>query len=410
MSGVGEKRRPGAPAQDAEQGSATAEGVPGKGRPMGSSRVAVVRCASYDEEVVQDAVARGLELLGGAGVFASAGERLVLKPNLLVPSAPDKAVTTHPAVFAAVARLLQAAGATLAYGDSPGFGSTELAARRSGIAEAAAALGVPVAEFAKSRTVSFPEGRLIKQFTLAEGVAAADGLVSLPKLKTHALTRMTGAVKNQFGCVPGMLKGEFHARMPDLTRFAQMLVDLNRCIRPRLFVMDAVWAMEGNGPRSGDPKHVGVLLLAADPVAVDATACRMIGLDPGLVETIVWGERWGLGTATDVELVGDELPSVPDFVVERSHAPTTGRGLGSPLVRRLLAPRPFIIRERCTRCGTCVAVCPADPKAVAFPRGDKKQVPVHDYQACIRCYCCQEMCPERAIEVKTPPLGRLIRS
>lgn len=377
---------------------------------MESSRVAVVTCDTYDPTLVEAAVARGIGLLGGVGAFARPGDRLLLKPNLLVPSSPEKAVTTHPTVFAAVARLLQSEGATLTYGDSPGFGTTEAAARRAGIAEVAAALGIPLADFSRSRTVSFADGRLIKQFTIAEGVAAADGVVSLPKLKTHALTRMTGAVKNQFGCVPGMLKGEFHARMPDLTHFAQMLVDLNRLLRPRLFVMDAIVAMEGNGPRSGDPRRVGVLLLSADPVALDAVACRAIGLDADLVETVVWGERWGLGTASGVELVGDPLPSLADFVVNRSHAPTTGRGLGSPLVRRVLAPRPYIVRERCTRCGTCVAVCPAEPKAVEFPEADRTRVPVHDYRACIRCYCCQEMCPEKAIAVKTPPLGRLIRS
>ena len=78
---------------------------------------------------------------------------------------------------------------------------------------------------------------------------AADGIVSLPKLKTHGMVRVTGAVKNQFGCIPGLLKGEFHARMPDVDLFGQLLVDLNLYLRPRLFVMDGIIAMEGNGPR-----------------------------------------------------------------------------------------------------------------------------------------------------------------
>jgi ferredoxin len=78
-------------------------------------------------------------------------------------------------------------------------------------------------------------------------------------------------------------------------------------------------------------------------------------------------------------------------------------------MRNLLAPRPFVVAERCTKCGTCVKVCPVSPKAVTFPDGDATRPPRHDYAICIRCYCCQEMCPERAIEVKTPLLGRLIR-
>ena len=165
---------------------------------MPASRVAVIRCDTYDTPAVESAVTRGLELLGGARQFVRPGERVVLKPNLLVPSGADKAVTTHPAVFSAVARALAGAGAELSWGDSPGFGTTVGAGRKAGIVQAAEELGIPVADFEHGRVASFPAGELIKQFTIAEGVAAADGLVSLPKLKTHALTRMTGAVKNRY--------------------------------------------------------------------------------------------------------------------------------------------------------------------------------------------------------------------
>ncbi len=376
---------------------------------MPSARVAVVKCDTYDAPAVEEAVTRGLALLGGAAEFVRPGERIVLKPNLLVASGADKAVTTHPAVFSAVTRELAAAGAELSWGDSPGFGTTLGVGRKAGIAQAAEALGIPAADFEHGRVMSFPDGQLIKQFTIAEGVAAADGLVSLPKLKTHALTRMTGAVKNQFGCIPGLLKNEFHSRMPDIEHFSQMLVDLNRLIMPRLAVMDAIVAMQGNGPRNGDPRHVGVLLLSDDVVALDALGCRIMALDPTLVDTVVYGERWGLGSATDIELLGDELPVFEDYVVNRSRASTTGGRMSSPTVKRLVTPRPFIVAERCTKCGTCVEVCPVEPKAVDWPGGDRSVPPAYDYERCIRCYCCQEMCPERAIEVKVPVLGRIIR-
>jgi uncharacterized protein (DUF362 family)/Pyruvate/2-oxoacid:ferredoxin oxidoreductase delta subunit len=377
------------------------------------STVAVVRCETYEAEAVHAAVGRGLQLLGGAQRFVQPGEQILLKPNLLVAAAPDSCVTTHPSVFEAVIRHLHAAGAVLSYGDSPGFGTTQGVARKSGLVAVAERHGVPLADFADGRLLSFPEGRLVKQFFIANGVLDADGLVSLGKFKTHQLTRLTAAVKNQFGCIVGMRKGEFHARMPDVDRFCQMLVDLNRALAPRLYVVDGIVAMEGNGPRNGDPRPMNVLLLSTDPVALDATVARMMALDPGLVGTITFGEAFGLGTATAIDWVGDPVEGfvARDYRVVRSPSSTTGPAGGRALARRFVIPRPVIDAQRCTRCGTCVTVCPVDPKAVNWRdpvRDSGAAPPQYDYTRCIRCYCCQEMCPENAIRVRVPLLGRVV--
>jgi len=378
------------------------------------SIVALVRCDSYEASDVRKAVRRGMDLLGGPTHFVKPGERILLKPNLLVPRSPERAVTTHPAVFRAVTEILQMAGATLSYGDSPGFGATSWVAKRTGLAEVAEELGITLADFGTSQTVSFADGRLIKQFVLAGGALEADGIVSLPKMKTHGLTRITCAIKNQFGCIVGPLKPEFHARLPNVDLFSQMLVDLSRCLRPRLYVCDGVVAMEGNGPQSGEPRSMNLILMSRDPVALDATVCRIVDLDPTLVPPLVYGEAFGLGSMSDVSVVGDPLDDFVsrDFDVNRDPRSTTDRpGPGRPsrLMRRFVVPHPVVRPDRCTRCGTCVAVCPVDPKAIRFAGVARSRPPEHHYEGCIRCYCCQEMCPEEAIEIDVPLLGLLIR-
>ncbi len=373
------------------------------------STVAVVRCNSYRDEDVDTAIRRGLSLLGGVERFARPGESIVLKPNLLVGREAERAVTTHPSVFRAVAQSFGGVDARLSYGDSPGFGRTEGVAERAGIAQVARDLAIPAADFGSGETVSFPGGHLIKQFTIARGALDADGLVSIAKLKTHGLTRITGAIKNQFGCIPGVLKAEFHARLPNADLFSQMLVDLNLLLRPRLFVVDGIVAMEGNGPQSGRPRSMNVILLSEDPVALDATVCRLIDLDPRLVPPIVYGETFDLGSLEAIDIVGDPVDALVarDFEVNRGPRSTTGRlGRVGRIARRLVVPRPVIREVTCTRCGTCVRVCPVTPKAVEFETAGSP--PVHRYDRCIRCYCCQELCPEGAIEIGVPLLGRLI--
>ena len=370
------------------------------------SKVAIVRCGSYNTEEVRKAVSRGLELIGGAESFVKQGEKILLKVNLLVGEVPEKCVNTHPAVFRAVAELFAAKGAIVQYGDSPGFGAPNAAAKKSGIADVADELKIELVDFKEGREVFFEQGNQNKSFYIANGVLDADGLISLPKMKTHALERFTGAIKNQFGCVVGMRKGEFHVKLPDATDFARMLVDLNSFVKPRLYIMDGIMAMEGNGPRGGTPRAMNVLLFSTDPVALDATASRMINLNPLYVPTTLVGGQTGAGTFNEeeIEIVGDTLKDFicMDFNVERTPVKTVKKnGVNTFLKNRLIA-KPVIIEDKCTQCGTCVHSCPVEGKAINWLNEDKTKAPVYDYKKCIRCYCCQEMCPESAIVLKDP--------
>jgi uncharacterized protein (DUF362 family)/NAD-dependent dihydropyrimidine dehydrogenase PreA subunit len=377
-----------------------------------SSKVALIGCSTYDETSIFSAVQRGIELLGGMGSFIKPGERIVLKPNVLVGDLPEKLISPHPLVFKAVASLAKVVTSNLSYGDSPGFGKPSTQMRRPGLGKIAGELGIPLADFENGREVQFKESPFIKHFTLATGVLDADGLISIGKLKAHQLTRITGAVKNQFGCVPGPLKAEFHIKLPDALDFAKMLVCLNLYIRPRLFILDGIMAMEGNGPRNGDPVKMNVLLFPTDPIALDAVVCRLIDLDPQFVPTMKPGRDWGLGTylPEEIELVGDPIEQYinKSFNVVRAPVRPVTKSTFTPMIKNLISPRPVIDPGLCNRCGTCVKVCPATPKAVDWHDGDKTKPPSYKYERCIRCFCCQELCPDRAVLVETPFLGRLL--
>jgi uncharacterized protein (DUF362 family)/ferredoxin len=373
--------------------------------------VSLIECPDYDPERVFAAVQKGIGLLGGIGRFMSATEKILLKPNVLTGAAPEKAVTTHPALLKAMALLCRQSGARVSFGDSPGWGNPQTMAAKSGLETVAREIGLEQADFHTPVTVSFHEALIAKQLILAKGALEADGIISLAKMKTHGFMRITGAVKNQFGCVPGLRKGEFHVKMPSAEHFAAMLVDINRYLRPRLYVMDGIVAMEGNGPGSGTPRQMNVLLFSSDPVALDAVFCRLIHLSPEYVPTMKPGLESGLGTYRDdeIQICGDDIAPLirRDFKVVRQPAVTMDRSFPYYL-KNLITPRPCIDYDICRHSGVWHSVCPLQLKAVRRDNDRKETKPGYDYRRCIRCYCCQELCPSGAIAIKTPLLGKII--
>jgi uncharacterized protein (DUF362 family)/ferredoxin len=383
----------------------------GSGARRPRSVVALVECHDYGGGRVLAALRRGIGLLGGMGRFVSAADSILLKPNILSGAPPHRHVTTHPEVLKAMGVLCQEAGARVRFGDSPGFGSATAAAAKAGLASAAREIGMEQADLGVPAQVSFNEALIARQLVLAREALEADGVISLSKMKTHGFTRITGAVKNVFGCVPGMRKGEFHVKMPRVEHFAAMLVDVCRYVRPRLHVMDAVVAMEGNGPGSGTPRPMKALLLSSDPVALDAVFCRLVRMPPQNVPTMKPGSESGLGTwsMAEIEVRGDdpERLACPDFRVVRRPPADFDRSFPYYL-KKWITPRPVIDYDRCRNCGVCVEACPLEPKAVHPPANDPGAMPIYDYPRCIRCYCCQEMCPHQAIAIRRPLLSRII--
>lgn len=379
------------------------------------SIVSLVPCAVYNEESVYRAVAQGISLLGGIEKFVSKEDKILLKPNLLGKADPEKAITTHPAVFSAVGRLLKESGYShIAFGDSPGPGSISVSkvAEGCGILQSAQALNIPLADFVHGIKTPAPDGLICKNFVIAGGVLEADAIINVCKMKTHALERVTGAVKNLYGCVQGFNKGAGHAKYPDAIRFARMVADLNVLLEPRLHIMDGIVAMEGNGPSSGTPVEMKVLLFSADPVALDSVFCRLVNILPALVPTNVAGEQAGIGVwrEEDIEILtpegkitfqqAAELYGKADFQVFRG---SSAKGYAQRLSSLIpaLRERPVADPKLCIRCGECVKSCPVEGKAI-FLNKKLDKAPRYDYKKCIRCYCCQEMCPAKAISVKRP--------
>ena len=387
----------------------------------GVSVVVATRCARYDPVEVEGALRRLLAPLGGMAAFVQPGERIALKPNLLMGAPPEKAVTTHPDVVAAVALAVREAGGEPVLMESPGSGIPYSAAalrrvyRRTGMTAMAERIGLELNLDTRVRAVSHPDAKLTKRLDVLTPLLEVDGVISLPKLKTHYFMIFTGAVKNLFGVVPGFAKPGYHAKLGDPRRFADMLLDIVSFVRPRLSVMDAVVGLEGDGPgTAGRPREIGALLASPDPVALDAAACALVGIPGEQVPTLATARERGLwsGSYPDVVWLGEnpEALRVQGFVVPRSATGSAGMGPGpvldrvaGSLMRELFSARPRPRRGRCTGCGTCERACPRQAITV------HENLAYVDDDRCIRCYCCHELCPEAAIDLELGRMGRALR-
>ena len=332
--------------------------------------------------------------------FVSRKENFVSRKN------PDEAATTHPLFLKAVIEEVEAAGGNVIIAESPG-GPYNAAALKvvyggCGAMEAVDGTNAVLNYDTDFRDVSYPEGKILKNMPIISPILDADVIISLPKLKTHAMTSYTGAVKNLFGVIPGTHKAELHFRLDDRKAFCSMLVDLCECVKPTLSIMDGIIGMEGDGPTAGENRFIGLVMASANPHAMDMAACKIIDYEPHEVDTVREAVERGLVCAnpSELDIKGENIDKliIKDFKKPESHfnllkllslPPVLDRG-----VKKLLAARPVINYDECIGCGKCAECCP--PQAMDMSKGK----PEIDGQKCIKCFCCQELCPKQAVKIK----------
>jgi uncharacterized protein (DUF362 family) len=250
-----------------------------------------------------------------------AGKRVVLKPNL-VEYHRDKVINTNPAVIGAMIELCKSEGASeIIVAEGPGhWRNVQFLVEESGLGEVLRQHNVPFVDLNHDEPVKLLNlGRLtgLDHLYMAQTVTTADVLISMPKLKTHHWAGVTLSLKNLFGTLPGICygwpKNELHWR-----GISNSIIDIALTNTPHLALVDGIVGMEGDGPLNGVAKPMGVLVMGNDLLAVDATCCRLMGIDPARVPTLILGRDKKLGRLNENEIqqLGEAIgPRVKPFAL-----------------------------------------------------------------------------------------------
>ena len=361
--------------------------------------VVIFKKASYDYEILKPVIFDLLACLDDN--LINKNTHVLIKPNLLLPALPESGITTHPLVVKAVAEYVISKGALVVISDSPASGTFRKINIQGGYKDAFKDLNVQFKEFSASvkKDIGDPFGVI----DIAKEVLEADVVINLAKLKTHSQMLLTLGIKNIFGCIVGFKKPDWHYRAGiDREMFAQLLVQIYRAVAPSVTIVDGILAVEGQGPgKRGTPRKLDIIVGSKNAVSADMAICSMLGMDHDKVPTLRAAKK--LGLADDEIYIKGDFNMINDFVFPEMSNLVFGPKYLHKIIRKHLLYRPVVQNSICKLCGECWKYCPA--KAISF---NVKKI-YFDYNKCIRCYCCLEICPHGAICSKEPLSGRVLR-
>ena len=361
------------------------------------TKISSVECKTYEIEQLQAKIKEAIDLAGGFPAQIKPGSKILLKPNLLTATAPEAAVTTHPNIVRAVIRILKEQGITdITFGDSPaGKHSWEKLWAKTGMKKVAEEENVVLMPFENFKTICIEGIPELEHVPVLKELDNFDAVISLPKLKTHLLTKVTGAVKNSYGLIIGRAKSNFHGSFPSPRKMSDFIGRLYGNLRPDFVIMDAVECMEGDGPNYGKVKHVGAVIAGKDAVAVDSCACEVYGYsysEINILQTAIKLE-YGVAGKELVERTGNAWDAIANTKAKRAKADFLFKIPEKLffLVTYFAKCRPVIDKKKCIRCSLCAEAC--SQKAITI---SKKKCKVQGSK-CVLCMCCIEACPYHAI-------------
>jgi len=267
-----------------------------------TSKVAVIKGKRGHEPVF-----RALDLVDYATVL-SGWKRVLIKVNFITTKTWDTGATTDPIVVEAIIERLKKLAVDVYVVESDAtMTNADKAFELTGMKEMCDRNGVQCLNLrhVKDRVnIDIPDGKALKKITVPR-IVTESAIVSAAKLKTHNWTGVTLGMKNMFGLLPDKLKSKYH-----LMGINKVIAEINTVLKPTLTVIDGFVAMEGRGPAGGTPVQMDLIIAGSDPVATDATACRIMGFDPHEIKHIYKAYEKGLGNIDDIQVVGERLENV----------------------------------------------------------------------------------------------------